>query len=282
MRRITAFFCALALWVGMGSVALAGETRVTWHGHATFQVVTPNGTVFLIDPWLTNPKNPVHAEGGDALGAIGKVDYILLTHGHFDHVGDAVSVARRTGARLISGFELGQNLAKLQGFPKEQMGFDTLINPGGEIAVADGEVLVAMTPAVHSSGLGNPFADENQPDHVYGGAPGGFVLEIQGGPTLYASGDTAYFSAMALIGKRFKVTVALVNIGGHFGMEAPMGARAAKAVRAKYAVAHHYGTFPVLTPDTEGFQHHLKKTGVRFLDLAPGETVVFDGTKPVR
>lgn len=277
MKHIVLMF---ALLLSMATTARAEQrTTLTWHGHAAFEVTTPSGQIILIDPWLNNPVNPLVKDKQDPVEHITKADYILITHGHFDHVGDAVAIAKKTGARLVANFELGTNLAKLQGFPKEQLGFDTLMNPGGEITIAGGEVLVAMTPAVHSSGMGNPLATEHDPDLVYGGNPGGYVLKIRNGPTLYHSGDTAYFKDMDVIGEQYAPDVALLNIGGHFGMEPAMAARAAASVRAKLAIGHHYGTFPVLTQDTASFAEALKKRKIGFKQMAAGSTLVFEGKR---
>ena len=261
------------------AAAASTTTTITWHGHAAFEVVTPNGVVVLIDPWLTNPGNPKAKDKGDPLAHLKKADYILITHGHFDHVGDAVAIAKKTGARLIANFELGTNMAKLLGYPKEQMGFDTLMNIGGEITVANGEVVVAMTPAVHSSGLANPLAKEQDPEIATGGNAAGFVLKIKNGPTIYHSGDTAYFKDMEVIGEQHAPDVALLNIGGHFGMEPAMAARAAASVKAKLAVPMHFGTFPILTQDAKPFGATLKKKGIPFRQLEPGETIAFEGKK---
>ncbi|MDH4229932.1 MAG: metal-dependent hydrolase [Nitrospirota bacterium] len=283
MRGISLAFaalCAAAIQFATVGVASAdGNTRITWHGHATFTITTPSGHVLAVDPWFHNPMNPKAANNADPLADIGRVDFILITHGHFDHTADAVELAKKTGARVVGSFELLSNMVKLLGLPENQIGFDTLINPGGRITLADGNVVLEMTPAIHSSGFKNPKAGENDPDMVYGGAPGGFVLHIKDGPTIYDTGDTAYFDDMKLIGECGCIDLALVNIGGHFGMEADMAARAVKAVGAKFAVAHHYGTFPVLTPNADGFK---KAVGSRYLDMAPGQTIAFQGRKPVK
>jgi len=277
--RVGGMLLAIAFWI-CEAVAADRGTTLTWHGHAAFEVTTPKGAIILIDPWLQNPVNPLVKDKQNPIEHIEKADYILITHGHFDHVGDAVAIAKKTGAKLVANFELASTLAKLHGYPKEQIGFPTFMNPGGEIRIAAGEVLVAMTPAFHSSGLGNPFAKEQESDFGYGGNPAGFVLKIQHGPTLYHSGDTAYFKDMEVIGEQYGPDIALLNIGGHFGMEANMAAKAAASVKAKYAIPHHFGTFPVLTQDADGFGDAVRSLGIGFLPMQPGDTLVFDGEQP--
>jgi len=271
----------LALLCTISGLAWSADTTtLTWHGHAAFDIVTPKGKVLMIDPWLKNPMNPDAKNGKDPVATVAKADYILLTHGHFDHVGDSVEIAKKTGARLVTNFELGSNMAKLLGYPKDQMGFDTLMNIGGEITIADGEVTVDMVPAIHSSGMGNPLAGDKDPDAVYGGNPAGFVIKIKNGPTIYGTGDTAYFTDMKLIGE-YAPDVALVNIGGHFGMEPPMAARAAQAVRAKLVIPMHYATFPVLTQSADGFVKLLNQMHIRSKVMQPGESLTFKGKKLV-
>ena len=272
------------LLLGRGPVghAAAGETKLRWFGHAAFAITTPNGKVLLIDPWLKNPANPEAKDGQDPLGAVPKVDYILLTHGHRDHVGDAVDIARKTGALLISNPELAGNLVKLADFPNKQAETDAIMGIGGEIQIADGEVTIAMTPAVHSSSVFNPKAGPNEPERAYGGNPAGFVIVIKNGPTIYHSGDTAYFKDMETIGENYAIDVALLNIGGHFGMEPRMAAKAAQAVRARLAIPQHFGTFPGIVQTADSFAAELKKLKLNFYEMKPGETISFRGPQLLR
>jgi L-ascorbate metabolism protein UlaG (beta-lactamase superfamily) len=257
--------------------AMSGETKLKWFGHAAFSITTPAGRVLLIDPWLRNPSNPDAADGKDPLKAISRVDYILLTHGHRDHVGDAVEIAQKTGAALICNPELAGNLVKLGGFPKAQAETDALMGIGGEIQIAGGEVTVAMTPAIHSSSVFNPNAGPSEPERAYGGSPAGFVVIVKDGPTIYHSGDTAYFKDMETIGESYAIDVALLNIGGHFGMEPRMAARAAQTLRARLAVPQHFGTFAGIAPNADGFAGELKKLKIAFYEMKPGETISFRG-----
>lgn len=259
--------------------AKAQETKLKWWGHAAFSVTTPKGKVLLIDPWLSNPSNPDVAAKKDPLAALTKVDYILLTHGHRDHVGDAVEIAKKTGAMLICNPELAGNLVKLADFPKERAEGDGIMGIGGEIQIADGEVTVAMTPAVHSSSVFNPKAGPTEPERAYGGNPAGFVLIIQNGPTIYHSGDTAYFKDMETIGESYAIDVALLNIGGHFGMEPKMAAKAAQAVRARLAIPQHFGTFPGITPTAASFAAELQRLKIGFYEMKPGQTISFRGKR---
>ena len=253
-------------------------TKLRWHGHAAFSITTPNGTVLLIDPFLKNPKNPDAADGKDPIAALPKVDYILITHGHRDHVGEAVEIAKKTGAQLVSNPELAGNLVKLTGFPKEQAG-DGIFGIGGEITVAGGEVMIAMTPAVHSSSIFNEKGGPTEAERAYAGNPAGFVIRVKNGPTIYHSGDTAFFRDMETIGEQYPIDVALLNTGGHYGMEPAMAARAAAAVKAKLAIPHHFGTFPGLAADTKAFAEGLRKVKIPMREMAPGETLTFRGGK---
>lgn len=281
--KILAFFVAFLMFM-IGSVyqVSAQETKIKWFGHAAFSITTPKGKVLLIDPWIKNPLNPEAKDGKDPLSPISKVDYILLTHGHRDHVGDAVEIAKKTGAVLICNPELAGNLVKLADFPAKQAETDAIMGIGGEIQIADGEVTVAMTPAVHSSSVFNPKAGASEAERAYGGNPAGFVVIIKNGPIIYHSGDTAYFKDMETIGEQYKIDVALLNIGGHFGMEPPMAAKAAKSVGASLAIPQHYATFPGISANADNFAAELKTLKIPFYEMKVGETILYRGKQFVK
>ncbi len=274
-RNFIIFWLAL---LAFASQAAAQETKLKWFGHAAFSITTPNGKILLIDPWLRNPSNPEGKDNKDALVAVSKVDYILLTHGHRDHVGDAVEIAKKTGAVLIANPELAGNLVKLTDFPAKQAQ-DNIMQMGGEIQIADGEVTIAMTEAVHSSSVFNPKAGPNEPERAYGGSPAGFVIMIRNGPTIYHTGDTAYFKDMEIIGETYSIDVVLINISQ---MGARLSARAAQSVRAKLAVPMHFGTFPGLLENADEFAANLMQMKIPFFQMKPGDTVIFRGRQMVR
>ena len=178
--------------------------------------------------------------------------------------------------------ELAGNLVKLADFPAKQAQTDDIMGIGGEIQIADGEVTVAMTPAIHSSSVFNPKAGPNEAERAYGGNPAGFVVAIKNGPTFYHSGDTAYFKDMETIGESYSIDVALLNIGGHFGMEPRMAAKAAQSVRAKLAIPHHFRTFPGIVQKADGFAAELQRLKIGFYEMKPGETISFRGKQLVK
>lgn len=249
----------------------AAETELTWYGHAAFKIRTPSGKVLLVDPWLTNPANKT---GKEDLAKLDRADLILISHGHSDHVGNAPEIARKTGVRLVSTFDLGKALAAYGGYPKEQIGIDTQGNFGGELSLLDGEVRIAFIPAVHSSSVVGPEGGPDKDIHA-GGHPGGFLISIRNGPTIYHTGDTDLFSDMALIPRFRKVDLMLACIGDHFTMGPERAADAVALVQPGRVVPMHFGTFPVLNGTPEAFFEALKKRGAKTTPQAMkiGETL---------
>jgi L-ascorbate metabolism protein UlaG (beta-lactamase superfamily) len=234
-------------------------TEVTWYGHAAFTLKTPGGTVIVIDPFFSNPKSP----DAKAAEKLPKVDYVLVTHGHGDHVGDAVALGKRTGAKLISNFDLCKSLAAA-GYPAAQASGATCGNIGGSIAAGDSTV--DFVPAVHSSGMAG---------EVGGGNPMGMVIRVKNGPTIYHTGDTDVFGDMRLIPERWgPVQVMLSCIGGHFTMDPRGAALAASYVKPKTLVPMHFQTFPLIPGSPEELRKYLSPD-IKLLVMEPGKTVLF-------
>jgi L-ascorbate metabolism protein UlaG (beta-lactamase superfamily) len=244
------------------------ETQLTWYGQSGFKIVTPGGKILLIDPWLTNP---VFENGKETLAALKDVDLILLSHGHSDHVGNAVEIGKKTRAKLVATFDLSAAMVTALGYPSELADSETTGHYGGTLNLLDGEVSVTFVPAWHGSGV---TKDDNSPP-IYGGNPSGLIVALRNGPTFYHTGDTDLFSDMALVSRFHKIDVMLVCIGDHFTMGPIRAADAVKLVGPRMAIPMHYGTFPVLTGKPEILGEELKKRDVKtqLRVMSVGETI---------
>ena len=218
---------------------LLGGVRINYLGHSTFRVVTPGGEQILIDPFLSqNPQTP------DDLKEVGDIDTVLITHGHFDHFADAVSIATQTGATVVANFEIFSYLQS-QGVENAMP-----MNKGGTAQV--GGVKVTATHAFHSSSI--QLEDGSS---IYAGDAQGYVLEFESGFKLYHAGDTALFGDMALIGELYSPDLALLPIGNQVVMSPFEAAHAARLLGVQHVVPIHYGTFPFVPGTPEEFQQHL-------------------------
>lgn len=224
---------------------------ITWLGHSSFSLKTPGGKTILLDPWYTgNPSFPENAKPKQA-------DVILVSHGHSDHVTDAASMAKATGATVVGIWEVTSWLGTKGVQHLEPM------NKGGTIDVQG--LRVTMTEALHSSSF-----DEN--GIVYLGEPAGFVVRLENGQAFYFAGDTALFSDMKLIGELYKPDIAFLPIGDRFTMGPDTAAIAAKWLGVKQVVPMHYATFPLLTGTPAQLREQLAGTSIQVLELKPGET----------
>jgi L-ascorbate metabolism protein UlaG (beta-lactamase superfamily) len=234
-------------------MSLLQGTRITWLGHATVLVQTAQGTNILIDPFIAqNPKYPKDF----ALPA--KIHYILLTHGHSDHIADVVPVAARHGSTVVAIYELASYVAA------KGVANTIGMNLGGTVQLDD--VAATMVEAKHSAGA----QDEHGTHYV--GVATGFVLTIANSPVVYHAGDTTVFGDMKLIGELYRPQVAMLPIGGHFTMGPKEAAMAVRLLGAKTVLPLHFGTFPPLkgTPEELGA---LVGAGVQVVRWTPGETV---------
>ena len=227
------------------------QTTLTWLGHASFRLDTAGGKRVYVDPFLHgNPKCP---EGETTPE---RVDLIALTHGHGDHVGDTVALAKEHGCTVAAMIELAAWLGK-QGVPEEQL---ISFNKGGTVDV-DG-VKVTLTQAHHSG---------SAPDGSYAGEPAGLIVSTDGA-TIYFAGDTCVFGDMQLIGRIYEPDLAVLPIGDHFTMGPKEAAVAVELLGAKRILPCHYGTFGLFTGTPDALRE-LVGEGVTIEDVEPGGTV---------
>jgi len=236
-------------------MAIGIPGTLTWCGHAAFRLVTDEGSVIYIDPWLTgNPACP------DSLRSPDRCDVILITHGHGDHVGDTVAIAKRLNAAVVAMVEVASWLTT--------KGLQNIVgmNKGGTVEVAG--IAVTMVHAYHSSSI------HDGERTLYGGEAAGFIVRLPGGFTLYHAGDTNVFGDMRLIRELYSPSLALLPIGGHYTMSPHEAALAVRLLGADHIVPMHHGTFPLLTGSPAELAQLLAPLdNVQIHAMRPGETL---------
>lgn len=229
--------------------------KLTWLGHATFKITTPSGKVIVVDPWVDgNPVCPKVAK------KLTRVDTVLITHGHGDHIGDAVKIAKQFKPQVISIYETSLWLAS------KGVKNTTGMGKGGTIRA--GEIEVTMVNALHSNGI------EDGKKVIYGGEPCGYIVRLPGGLRIYHAGDTAIFGDMKLIAELYEPEVAMLPIGDYYTMGPREAAMAIRLLNVKHVVPMHYGTFPTLTGTPEELRKLTQDIpGLEIHALKPGESI---------
>jgi L-ascorbate metabolism protein UlaG (beta-lactamase superfamily) len=250
----------------------AGKTEVLWLGQAATRITTPSGKVIMIDPWLrTNPKTPANFKSLDSLG---KVDLILVTHAHADHIGDAPDLAKMHNVPLFNGGGIGQTLVALGVLSPalaQRFGKGGTITPFGP----DG-VKITAVHAEHASEYvwRNPATGKGEAH--YGGEPVGYILEMENGFKLWHMGDTGVFGDMKLIAQMYRPDLVILPIGGYSTMGPGDAAFVTREwIKPKFALPIHYGTLPTLRGTPAEFKAGLGDSPVHMLAVDPGQKVDF-------
>jgi len=243
-------------------MALDRDTTFTWYGHSCYEVRTPGDKVILIDPWFGNPRSPRSAE------SVERCDLLLVTHGHYDHMGDAVALASRLRPTWPCIHEMSLWLARrLPGGGDAAVG----MNKGGTFDA--GGIRVTMTHAVHSAGDWNPGGETT----LYLGDAAGFVVELENGFRFYFAGDTNAFGDMAMIRDLHAPELAFLPIGGHYTMGPREAALAVELLGVRHVIPIHYGTFPALAGTPAQLRAELDARGLAAVEIhapEPGGSVV--------
>jgi len=259
-----------ALLCGAALLSLPAQAwEMQWYGQSAVRILSPGGKVILIDPFIT--QNPVTPATLKDLDALGKVDLILLTHGHGDHVGDTAQIAQATGAKVAMNADMGHTFGILEVVPYKQL---IRFNKSGPIQPLEG-ITVTMVRAEHSSEFVHTDADGHKRVHP-GGEPAGYIIELENGYRIYHAGDTGVFADMAFIGEYYRPDLELLPIGGHFTMDPKHAAYAVThLLKSRKVIPIHYGTFPPLKGTPEAFKAALGDTKTEVVDMQPGQVLKF-------
>jgi L-ascorbate metabolism protein UlaG (beta-lactamase superfamily) len=242
-------------------VTLPAGTTITWYGHSCIRIDTAGGRTIIVDPWFANPSSPLPAD------AVDRCDVLLVTHGHYDHFGDALAIASRLRPTWPCIHEMSLWLAR-----QLPDGADAVIgmNKGGTVEV-DG-IRISMVHADHSAGDWNDAGATT----LYLGDPVGFAIELEDGYRMLLTGDTELFGDMALIRERYRPELVMLPIGGHYTMDPVAAAHAVELLGAHEVVPLHYGTFPILTGTPEQLRAAIAARGLTGITVhapAPGGVI---------
>jgi L-ascorbate metabolism protein UlaG (beta-lactamase superfamily) len=249
----------------------AGKLEVLWLGQAAFKITSPGGRVIVTDPFLVNnPKTPAEYKNLDKLG---KVDVILVTHGHGDHIGDVKELAAKTQAKVFGPAGLIQTLIDLGWVSAEQ---GVRFGKGGKVQPLGPQITITQVRAEHSSEVTVTDPATKKSTTHPGGEPAGFIIEMENGFKVYHMGDTGLFGDMKLIADYYKPDLILMPIGGHFVMDPKDAAYATKEwLKPKFVIPMHYGTFPVLKGTPQEYIAALGQTSTKVVPINPGDTQEF-------
>lgn len=231
------------------------KTTIKWLSHAGFQITSNSGKILYIDPWFENPLSAFN------INDVKEAAMVLVTHDHFDHVGQAADVVKKTGGLLVANVETARRLQSESHIPAEKVCyFGYGMNIGGNLLYEG--ISVTMTQAFHSTATG---------------APCGYIIKLEDGTTIYHAGDTGLFDSMKIFGELYKIDVALLPIGSVFTMDPLQAAWAVKMISPKKVIPMHYKTFPILIQDPKEFVDLTRREAphVEVVVLNPGQEYTF-------
>ena len=271
LRAIAATLMLTTTLAASAQDSKSNRTEVQWLGQATFKITTPGGKVIVVDPWLTsNPKTPPAYKN---LEALGKVDLILVTHGHNDHFADAPALAKLNNVPVYGPAGLMQSVVALDILPATQA---VRFGKSGTVTPLGPDIKITAVHAEHSSELGwkNPATGKDEV-HV-GGEPVGYIIELENGFKIYHMGDTGLFGDMKFIGDYYKPDLALMPIGGHFVMSPKDAAMATREwLHPRYVIPMHYGTTPQLKGTPAEYSAALGHSKIKVMAINPGDKLDF-------
>jgi len=271
MKHLKLVFGLLFLLAAGVASAQSGKVEIQWLGQSATKITTPGGKVIVIDPFLiNNPKTPPEYKN---LEALGKVDLILVTHGHGDHFADAPALAKLNNAPMWGPAGMNQAVVTLGILPVE---LAPRFGKGGTITPLGPNIKITATHAEHSSELEwkNPATGKNE-SHI-GGEPVGFIIELENGFKIYHMGDTGIFGDLKLIGEYYKPDLIMIPIGGHFVLSPKDAAYVTKKfLKPKFAIPIHYATIPQLKGTPEEYIQALGKSSTKVFPIKPGDKLEF-------